>query len=694
MDKYGADKIKNVILMAHGGAGKTSFAEAMLFNAGATERLGKIADGTTVMDYDPEETKRAISINTAVAPFVWKNKKINIIDTPGYFDFVGEVKEGMRVAGAAIILVSGRSGVAVGTELSWEYAKEKGIPVAFFINKMDDENANFATTLSALKEKFGTAVAPFQVPVREDGKLIGFVDIVQMKGYRYDGAKLSDMAVPDSVSAELEEARGFLMEAIAETDEALMEKYFEGEEFTAEEMTLAIKKGVKVGDIVPVFCGSATANRGITPVMDAISDYFPTALDNGDNVGKDVKTGEDKVISPDPAAPLAAIVFKTIADQFVGKISIFRVYSGTIKADSTVLNANTGTQEKIGKLLIMRGKKQIEVSELSAGDIGAVTKLAVTQTGHTLCSTASPVLLDGISFPQPNLSLAIKPKAKGDEEKISSGLRKLEEEDPCYKVSNNTETRQQIISGVGEQHLDVIVSKLKAKFGVAVDLIEPKVPYRETLRKKVKVQGRHKKQSGGHGQFGDVWIEFEPSGGEDFVFETNIFGGAVPKNYFPAVEKGLRECIQKGVLAGYPVVGLKATLVDGSYHPVDSSEMAFKVAASLAYKEGLKQAGPVLLEPIGSLEVIIPEADMGDIIGDVNKRRGRILGMNPIGGGLGKVEAEVPMSEMHKYATDLRSMTGGRGKFTLQFERYEEAPQNVAQEIITKAKAEQQEDDK
>ncbi len=687
MEKYAVDKIRNVVLMAHGGAGKTSFAEAMLFNAGASDRLGKTQDGTTVMDYDSEETKRKISINTAVAPLEWKNRKINIIDTPGYFDFVGEVKEGIRVADAAVILVSGRSGVAVGTEHAWEYATEKGIPSAFFINKMDDENANFANTLAGLKEKFGTALAPFQVPVREDGKLVGFVDIVEMKGYRYDGAKLQDMAIPDSVSTELDAARGFLMEAIAETDEALMEKYFAGEEFTADEMTNAIKKGVKVGALVPVFCGSATANRGITPVMDAIAGYFPSPQDADEVVAKDAKNGEEKTLAPDPAAPLAAVVFKTIADQFVGKISIFRVYSGTLKADSTVLNAQTGTQEKIGKIFMLRGKKQIETDSILAGDIGAVTKLAVTQTGHTLCAPTTPVILEGIDFPAPNLSLAIVPKAKGDEEKIGSGLHKLEEEDPCFKVINNKETRQMIISGIGEQHLDIIVSKLKTKFGVAVDLIEPRVPYRETLRKKVKVQGRHKKQSGGHGQFGDVWIEFEPGDTDDLIFETNIFGGAVPKNFFPAVEKGLRECITKGVLAGYPVVGLKATLVDGSYHPVDSSEMAFKVAASLAYKEGLKQAGPVLLEPIGSLEVIVPEGDMGDIIGDVNKRRGRILGMNPIGKGLGKVEAEVPMSEMHKYATDLRSMTGGRGKFTLAFERYEEAPQNVAQVLIDKAKA-------
>ncbi len=688
MNKYAIDKIRNIVLLGHGGAGKTSFAEAMAFNAGITDRLGKISDASTISDYDPEEGKRAISINTSLIPCEWNGTKINVIDTPGFFDFVGEVKEGIRVAGAGIIVVSGRSGVSVGAEKAWEYARQAHIPAAFFVNKMDDENANFMRTMEELDATFGKAVAPFQVPIREDGKFIGYVDVVKMIPYRFEGLKRVQMdAIPESCKEALEKARELLLEAVAETSEELMEKYFAGEEFTVEEIATAIKTSFKQEGIVPVFCGSATTNMGVMKVMDAIADYFPTPLNLNEVVAKD-KAGEDKVLPPDPAGPLAAVVFKTIADQFVGKISIFRVYSGVLKADSTVLNTATGAQEKIGKLFVLRGKKQIEVDSISAGDIGAVTKLATTKTGQTLCSPSEPLTLPGIEFPEPNLSLAIVPKAKGDEEKISSGLHKLEEEDPCFKVENNTETRQQVISGIGEQHLDVIISKLKTKFGVSVDLIEPKVAYRETIHKKVKVQGRHKKQSGGHGQFGDVWIEFEPTEGDDLVFETNIFGGAVPKNFFPAVEKGLRECIQKGVLAGYPVVGLKATLVDGSYHPVDSSEMAFKVAASLAYKEGLKQAGPVLLEPYGKLEVFVPESYMGDIVGDANKRRGRILGMDHLGKGQGRVEAEVPMSEMHKYATDLRSMTQGRGSFRLTFERYEEAPQNVAQVIIDKAKAE------
>lgn len=688
MNQFAIEKIRNVVLLGHGGAGKTSFVEAMAFNAGVVDRLGKISDGTTLSDYEPEEIKRSISINTSIVPCEWNGTKINVIDTPGYFDFVGEAKEGIRVAGAAIIVVSGRSGVSVGAEKAWEYTRQARIPAAFFVNKMDDENANFMRTMQELDGVFGKAVAPFQVPIREDGKFVGYVDVVKMIPYRFEGLKRVKLdEIPESCTVELARARELLIEAVAETSEELMEKYFAGEEFTVEEMTTAIKSGFKQEAIVPVFCGSATTNMGIMKVMDAIADYFPTPLNLGEVVAID-KAGEEKVLPPDSKGPLAAMVFKTIADQFVGKISLFRVYSGVLKADSTVLNTATGAQEKIGKLYMLRGKKQIEVDSISAGDIGAVTKLATTKTGQTLCDISEPLTLPGIDFPKPNLSLAIVPKAKGDEEKISSGLHKLEEEDPCFKVENNTETREQVISGIGEQHLDVIVSKLKTKFGVSVDLIEPRVAYRETLRKKVKVQGRHKKQSGGHGQFGDVWIEFEPTSGDDLVFETNIFGGAVPKNFFPAVEKGLRECIQKGVLAGYPVVGLKATLVDGSYHPVDSSEMAFKVAASLAYKEGLKQAGPVLLEPFGRLEVFVPESYMGDVVGDANKRRGRILGMDHIGNGLGRVEAEVPMSEMHKYATDLRSMTQGRGSFSLTFERYEEAPQNVAESVIAKAKAE------
>ncbi len=691
MSNFSTDKIRNICLIGHGDAGKTTFADAMLFNAGVIDRPGKIADGSTVSDYDSEEIKRAFSINAAMTPFEWKNTKVNIIDTPGFFDFVGEVHEAVRVADAAIVLLSGRSGVSVGTEQCFDYAQEKGIPVAFFVNKMDHERANFHTTLEDLKAHFGSSVAPFQLPLIENGTLSGIIDIINMKAYKADGAKLTEISVPADAQGEIEETRSILIEAVAETDEALMEKFFAGEDFTAEELTGAIKASFKQGLIMPVFCGAAGSNLCITPVMDAIADYFPAPSDMPEIKAKNAKGDGEVTLNADPAGPLAALVFKTIADPFVGKISLFRVYSGTMKPDTSVLNSSKGVNEKIGKVIMLRGKKQVDVSEATAGDIAAVTKLSETVTGDTLCSASNPVILDGISFPAPCISMAIMPKSKNDEGKISTGLQRLAEEDPTFKTYTNAETHQTLVSGIGEQHLDIIVNKLKGKFGVEVDLKEPRNAYRETIRKKVKVQGRHKKQSGGAGQFGDVWIEFEPGETEELIFETNIFGGSVPKNYFPAVEKGLRECVLKGVLAGYPVINLKATLVDGSYHPVDSNDMSFKIAASLAYKAGLVQASPVILEPIGKLEVICPDSMMGDIIGDVNKRRGRVLGMNPAQKkGCQLVEAEVPMSEMNKYATDLRSMTQGRASFSLEFVRYEEAPANVAQTIIEKSKLEEE----
>lgn len=687
MGKVGIEKIRNIVFMSHGGAGKTSLIEAMLHNAGASERFGKVVEGTTVTDYDAEEIKRKISINASVAPFDWKGFNINLIDTPGYFDFVGEVMQGLRVADGAVIVVSGKSGVSVGTENSWAYAKERNLPIAFFVNKMDDENANFEGVIQTLKDKFGAAIAPFRVPICEGGKLIGYVNIVSMQAFKYDAKGDIPIDIPKEMISEVDDYRNFLSEAVAETSDELMERYFAGEQFTDDEMREALKEGVKTGAVVPIYGGSATSNLGVEFLMDAFTKYFPSPADMGKVEGE--KPSGDKVsFEVADKAPLCALVFKTIADPYVGKVSIFRVYSGTITADSTVFNPKKDITEKIGHLYILRGKKQIEVSSLSAGDIGAVAKLSETSTGDTLCSKQEPIILEGIEFPEPNLSLAIVPKTKGDEEKIYAGLQKLMEEDPTFKTENNTETHQMIISGVGDQHLDVITSKLKSKFGVSVELMPAKVPYRETIRKKVRVQGKHKKQSGGHGQYGDVWIEFEPWDSEGLVFEEKVVGGAVPRNFFPAVEKGLHDCINKGVLAGYPVVHLKATLVDGSYHPVDSSEMAFKMAASIAYKEGLKQANPVILEPIGRLEAFIPDAYMGDIIGDVNKRRGRVLGMNPVGKGISSVVAEVPMSEMSTYATDLRSITQSRGKFSFTFERYEEAPMNIAQKVIDQSKAE------
>lgn len=693
MKDYTVEKLRNVCLMSHGGAGKTTLAEAMLFNTGVLDRFGKVNDGTTTMDYDPEEIKRKISLSTAIAPCEWKDCKINIIDTPGYFDFVGEVKQGIRVADGAVILLSAKSGVAVGTEKSWAYAKAQGIPKIFYVSKMDEENANFFKVYDQLVNTFGKSVIAFQLPIVEGEKFTGYVDVISMTAKKFDKDKLVDTAIPADLNDKISEIKDALNEAIAETSEELMEKFFEGEAFTPEEVEKGLIAGIADGSIAPVFCGAAYLNLGVQPLMDAIVKYFPSPASNP--IVKAVKPGTGDVVELKASADekLSALVFKTIADPFVGKISIFRVYSGTIKSDSSVYNSTSEKLEKTAQIFTLRGKKQIPVDKLIAGDIGAVAKLQFTNTNDTLCDQSKPVVLEKIVYPEPELSLAVEPKAKGDEEKISAGLAKLQDEDPTFKVTVNTETHQTIISGIGEQHLDVIVSKLKAKFGVSVNLIDPKVPYRETIKKKVKVEGKHKKQSGGHGQYGHVWIEFEHGENEDLTFEEKIFGGSVPKQYHPAVEKGLREAIVHGVLAGYPVVNLKATLVDGSYHDVDSSEMAFKIAARLAYKKGLPQANPVLLEPINHVEVYVPDSYMGDIIGDLNKRRGRILGMNPQEGGIQQVVADVPAAEMFKYANDLRSMTQGRGYFTQKFERYEEAPSNVAQKVIEEAKKNMVEED-
>lgn len=693
MRDYATESIRNVCLLGHGGSGKTTLAEAMLFNTGVLDRFGRVADGTTTTDYDPEEIKRKISISTALAPCEWKDCKINVLDTPGYFDFVGEVMQGIRVADSAVILVSAKSGVSVGTEKAWAYTRERNIPAMFFINKMDEENANFYNTLDQLRSTFGKGVIAFQIPVMQGEKCIGYVDLIHMKAKKFDRDKLIDMDIPADLQNKIDEVREFFNEAIAENDEQLMEKYFSGEPYTEQDILKGIKLGICNASVVPVFCGSAFQNQGVQALMDGINEYFDCPANQILLQAKKPGSEEKTEIRTGSGEPLAAIVFKTIADPFVGRISFIRVFAGTLKSDSIVHNATQGKNEKITQLFQMRGKKQINVDKLVTGDIGCVAKLQNTFTSDTLCDAARPVVLESIQFPEPAMFLAVEPKAKGDEEKISAGLHKLQDEDPTFRVSTNTETHQMLIGGVGEQHLDVIISKLKAKFGVSVSLTDPRIPYRETIKKKVKVEGKHKKQSGGHGQYGHIWIEFEPGENEGLTFEEKVFGGAVPRQYFPAVEKGLQESIVKGVLAGYPVVNLKATLLDGSYHPVDSSEMAFKIAAHLAYKKGLVQATPVLLEPIAHVEVYIPDHYMGDVIGDLNKKRGRILGMNPQEGGIQQVVAEVPQSEMFKYATELRSMTQGRGYFKLWFERYEEAPPMVSQKIIEEAKKTMTEDE-
>ena len=681
MKLYESSKIKNFCLLGHGNSGKTSLAEAMLYTAGSIERMGRTQDGNTVMDFDPEEIKRKFSISTAVATCDWSGTKFNIIDTPGYFDFVGEVQEGVRVADAALIVLSGKSGLTVGAEKAWKYAEDAGIPKMIFINKVDDERVNYYGVLEQLREKYGKRIAPFQVPIREGDTITGFVNVVEGEARKFDGNRTITAAMPEGMDEEIAPVREMINEAVAESSEELMEKYFAGEPFTPEETYAALRAGVAAGDIVPVLCGSAYNKLGISSLMNAIGAYFPASDASEEFFIAKKADGSDARRKVSVNDPLAALVFKTVADPYVGRLSYFKVYSGIMTPDTTVYNSVTESNERIGKIYALVGKKQVEVEKLNAGDIGAVTKLANTGTGDTLCSITDRVVIDGIDFAKPNTALAAVPKAKGDEDKISQGLSKLTDEDKTFEIENNSETHQTLIRGMGEQHIDILVSKLKNKFGVEVSLTEPKVAYRETIRGKVKVEGKHKKQSGGHGQYGHVWIEFEPCDSDSLVFEEKVFGGAVPKNYFPAVEKGLQESMKHGVIAGYPVVGVKATLLDGSYHPVDSSEMAFKTAASLAFKAGMEQAKSILLEPIGHLNVYVPDSYTGDIIGDINKRRGQMLGMTPQGDGITLIEGEVPMSEMTSYSSDLRSMTQAKGSFEFAFERYQEAPPQVAEKI-------------
>ncbi len=684
MKLYSSEQIRNVVLLGHGGSGKTTLAEAMAHVAGITKRQGKVEEGNTISDFDKQEIKRQFSINTSSVPIEWENIKINFLDTPGYFDFVGEVKEGVRVADSAVIVVSGRSGIEVGTEKVWEYADELNIPRIVFVTDMDDDRASFSKVLEQLKTSFGKCIAPFQVPIREGENFAGYVNVVKMKGRRYVKDHVEECPIPDDLQNEIEPVREMIVEAVAESDEALMEKYFDGEEFTPDEIRGALHRGVMDGSIVPVLCGSGLNNAGVKGLLDAIIKYMPSPNEKNSSVnGTKPHTDESVEVVCNQSEPLSVFVFKTIVDPYIGRLSLFRVYSGVLKADSHVLNVNKDETERISHIYVLRGKEQIEVPEIRAGDIGAVAKLSKTSTGDTLCEKGRPVQLQGIDFPESLAVRAVVTKSKGDEDKISSGLHRLMEEDPTIKFVMDHENHQELLYGVGGQHLDVIVSKLDAKFNVGVELKKPKVPYRETIKKKVKVQGKHKKQSGGHGQYGDVHIEFEPSGDREkpFIFEEKIFGGSVPRNYFPAVEKGLQESVRRGVLAGYPVVGIKATLVDGSYHPVDSSEMAFKIATTVAFKKGMLEAGPTLLEPIVDVKVTVPDEYMGDIMGDLNKRRGRVLGMNPVKGKQ-EIIAEVPLSEMYGYSTDLRSMTQGRGLFTQAFNRYEEAPNDVSKKVI------------
>lgn len=694
MKLYNTENIRNIALLGHGGEGKTTLAEAMLFSSGASERMGRVEEGNTHMDFDLEETKRQISISTAIAPVEWNNNKINIIDAPGFFDFAGETQSAYYLCDSALILVSALSGISVGAEKAYDYTKKNGIPRAIFINQMDKENVNFEKVLDQLKEKFGPAITPMQLPMGEGLSFKGIIDILDLKAYQFDGKNVKGVDIPENLKDKAASIRETIIENAAENDEVLMEKFFSGEELSKEDIVKGLREGIGAGDAVPVFIGSAAQNHGIGLLLDNLVAFMPSPDKVISIKAKNTKTNEEIVLNADVKKPFAAQVFKTVADPFVGKLSIFKVLSGEMKNETNMINVNKGKAEKFGGIFLMKGKKQINVDKLVAGDIGAVAKLQYTDTGDTLADASFPVQCEAVTFPEPCISLAVTAKKQGEEDKVFSGLYKLEEEDSTFTITKQTETGEILINGLGELHLEVICRKLNNKFHVEAELKDPKVPYRETIRKKVQAQGRHKKQSGGHGQFGDCWIEFEPmyDGEESFEFVDKVVGGVVPRQYIPAVEKGLRESLVKGVLAGYPMVNLRATLYDGSYHSVDSSEMAFKIAAHLAYKKGCLEANPVLLEPICKVSVMIPDEYMGDIIGDLNRRRGRILGMNP-GDGVQVVEAEVPMSEMFKYATDLRSMTQARGSFKMTFERYDELPGNLAAKVIESAKKDAEEED-
>ncbi len=675
MKNYSPEKILNVALLGHSSAGKTTFAEAAAYLCGDVERMGKAADGSFLMYGDAEEKKRCVSLSTSVLALERNDCKLNIIDAPGLFDFAAGVREAVRAADSAMIVLSGKSGLNVGSEQAYDYCLVKGKPRAFFIGKLDSSHAAYNKVLNMLTGKYGASVCPVTAPFYNGEVLGGYVDLIAGKAYTYDGGKGTEVAMPDDEN--ITNLTELMLEAVASQDEALMEKYFEGEKLTADEIVAGLKMGIIAGDIVPVFAGAQQIAAGVDIALDIMTKIMPTA-----------DTVTDSGIACEENAPVAAVVFKTVADPFVGKISLFKVVAGKVNTGATLINARTGEEQRIGKLLTPKGGKQIDAAVIGAGDIGAVTKLSDVMTGDTLCDPAKKVTLDGVEYPNPSLSMAVYAVKKGEEEKIAAGLLRLIEEDPTIKFALDPETGEQILSGLGESHLDVIASKLKSKFAADMKLEVPKIAYREAIRKKVKVQGRHKKQSGGHGQFGDVWIEFEPCDSTEMVFEEKVFGGSVPKNFFPAVEKGLRDSCLHGVLAGYPVVGLKATLVDGSYHPVDSSEMAFKTAAAVAYKAGLQQASPVLLEPVGTLTVLVPDDFMGEVIGDINKRRGRVLGMNPIENKLSEIVAEVPLGEMHDFSTAMRSVTQGRASFTLEFARYEDMPESMAKKIIEQAKVE------
>ena len=687
---YSVQNIRNVCLLGHSGSGKTALAESLLLMTGAIDRMGRAADGNTVCDYDQEEIKRQISLSTAIAPLEYKGCRINLLDTPGAFDFAGEVMEALRAADAAIIVCSAKDGISVGVEKAWKYCEERNMPRFLYISKTDEENSDYNATFNALRERFGKKVAPVVVPIWDENKKVtGIIDVLNKRAYEMQNLKRTEIEIPADKVSVVTEFNDALKESVAETSEEFMDKFFGGEDFTYAEMIQGLRQGVRELSLFPVMCGSAINCLGSLMLMDDIVELLPNPAEG--NYHKATKAdGETEEFVVSPGGVPTAYVFKTISDQY-GKYSFVKVLSGTITPDMPMTNARTGSTEKLGRLYTIRGKKTTEVKELTCGDIGAIAKMEKVKTGDTLCDARKVVALKQIPFAEPCYSVAIVPKTRGQEDKIAQGLNRLNEEDPSFSVTNNAETHQMVLSCAGDMQVDVLVSKLKSRFNVEAETQPTRVPYREKIRKTVQKQGRHKKQTGGSGQFGDVWIRFEPNPeAEEMEFAEEVFGGSVPKNFFPAVEKGLREACVHGPLAGYPVVNLKAVLYDGSYHPVDSSEIAFKTAAQLAYKAALPEANPVLLEPVGELKVTVPDSYMGDVIGDLNKRRGRVMGMDPTGDGDQVITAEVPMAEMGSYAIDLRAMTQSRGSFTFHFVRYEDCPPAAQEKAIAEAKAEKE----
>ena len=683
MKVYTTDKIRNVVLLGHGGSGKTSLAEAFAYLSGITSRMGKVPDGNTVSDYGKEEQKRKFSINASVIPIEWEGVKINVIDTPGYFDFVGEAEEAVSAAGAAIIVVNGKSGIEVGTQKAWELCEKYKLPRFIYVSNMDVDNASFRQVVEDMTNLYGKKMAPFNLPIREAEKFVGYVNVVSETGHRWQGKEVVDCEVPEYNKKNLELCRDTLMEAVAETSEEMMERYFGGETFSDAEIRAALRTNVCDGTIVPMTMGSNVLCQGIYTLLDDIVKYMPSP-ENRKIAGINMKTNDIYNADYDFSKAKSAYVWKTIVDPFIGKYSMIKVNSGVLKTDDLLYNVDTEVEEKIGKLYVMQGNKPMEVPELHAGDLGALAKLSDTKTGNSLATKATPIKYGKAEVSTPYTCMRYKPKNKGDVDKISQALQKMTNEDLTLKMVNDAENRQTLLYGMGDQHLDIVVSRLLNEYKVEVELDRPKVAYKETIRKQSDVEYKYKKQSGGHGQYGHVKMRFSPSDNLDqaFEFSQEVVGGTVPKNYFPAVEKGLQESVLKGPMAAYPVVGVKAVLYDGSYHPVDSSEQAFKMATIQAFKKGFMEAHPDLLEPIASIKVTVPDAYTGDVMGDLNKRRGRVLGMNPMAGGKQVIEAEIPQSSLHGYCTDLRSMTGGRGEYSYEFIRYEQAPSDVQEKEI------------